>query len=112
MKKHYLSENILKINKIIEECNIKERNGLLVSFNFYKAFDTVEWSALYAALSAFNFGEKYIDMVRIVFHKPLLVVTNNGYWSESTEITRGCRQECCFSPGGFLVLAETLGAAI
>ena len=112
MKGHHLAENVLKIMQIIEECESSRTDGLLISFDFLKAFNTVEWKSMYAAMKRFNFGEDFIDMVKIIFTEPLLAVTNNGFWLEFKEITQGCKQGCFFSPSGFLVVIKTLGIAI
>ena len=112
MKGRQLSENILKIMEVMEHCDLMQENGLLISFDFYKAFDTVNWTALFNAFRAFGFGDRYIDMIKIVFNNPILYAMNNGYWGNPIKPTRGCRQGCCFSPLAFLVLIELLGIAI
>ena len=110
--KRHLSENILKIMELMNECDRNKQNGLLISFDFYKAFDTVEWSAMFKAFELFGFGDNYISMIKAIFNKPLMAVSNNGHWTQFEEISRGCRQGCCFSPSAFIVLVELLGLGI
>ena len=40
----YIGENIIEILSIIGELEIEDKLGLLISIDFYKAFDTIEWS--------------------------------------------------------------------
>ena len=112
VKGRHLAENIMRINEAMNYCENNKIDGLLVSFDFYKAFDTVEWEALYASLKAFNFGDYFIDLVRIIFNDPVIFVSNNGYWDQSFSPTRGNRQGCCFSPSGFNCVVEILSLAI
>ena len=46
MKKRYISENLMELLSTIELCNGKDLAGLIVSFDFEKAFDHVEWDSL------------------------------------------------------------------
>ena len=112
MKNRYLAENILRILEIINHCDKHKIKALLVSFDFRKAFDCLEWTSLLSALDKFGFGPNYINMVKILYNDPLICVSNNGFWSKWTNITRGSRQGCCFSPSGFNLVVETLGLAI
>ena len=44
-----------------------------------------------------------------LFNEPLICASNNGFWSEFWNPTRGCRQGCTFSPGIFAIMVERLG---
>ena len=111
-KGKHLSENILKILEVMHVCERKNINAVLISFDFFKAFDTVEWEAIFLALSKFGFGKKYIEMVKILFKDPLICAANNGFWSEFFSPQRGARQGCCFSPGIFNLVVELLGIGL
>ena len=112
MKGRYLAENVMKIMQVIQHCEDTQQNGLLVSFDFEKAFDTVSWPALFHTFRKLNFGNSFIQMVQVIFTNPMVCAYNNGYWSNFFYPTRGCQQGCCFSPSGFNVIAETIGHAI
>ena len=112
IKNRYMAENIMKILEVIDHCENKKDSVVLVSFDFHKVFDSVEWTALNKALKVFGFGENFIAMSKILFTKPLATVMNNGYWSDWFEPTRACHQGCCYSPGIFTLLVELLGIGI
>ena len=38
----YIGENITEILSIIDKLEIEDKPGLLISFDFYKAFNTIE----------------------------------------------------------------------
>ena len=43
MKGRYIGENICLINDVIEYTMSEKKGGILVSLDFEKAFDTLEW---------------------------------------------------------------------
>ena len=57
MKGHNIASNALLLNNIIDQCHKCNILALLVSFNFYKAFDSVEWNSMKIIMEKYNFGE-------------------------------------------------------
>ena len=74
VKGRQLSENIIKIMEIMQNCENHHMNGLLVSFDFEKAFDTIEWEAIFHTMEKFNFGENFIKMSKILYNHPLVTL--------------------------------------
>ena len=112
VKGRMASESILKLQQIIDKCNETRQDGIIISFDFYKAFDCLEWESIFAALKAFNFGEEYIKMVQPIFSNPQTFIINNGFWADPFFPTRGARQGCCFSPIIFDLVVELLSLGI
>ena len=111
MKGRHITENIVELKNLIDKCNEISTSGILISFDFYKAFDTVEWPAIKQILRAFNFTEKFINMTMILYTKQTTAVLNNGFWSQWFSPSRGTRQGNPISPLIF-DLIEILGAAL
>ena len=108
MKKRSISDNLMDLMTVLEVCEKDEINSLLVSFDFYKAFDSVEYQPLYKAMRAFNIGEKYIQMARN-YYKDIESCTTNQGWSQSyIKITQGLRQGCPYSAPAFNIIVEIL----
>ena len=59
MKGIYVGESLLELPAIIEYCDKYNIEAIIVSFDFEKAFDKVEWNILNAVLKFFNFGENF-----------------------------------------------------
>ena len=57
MKGRQMAENIMRIMQVIQYCQTHAQNAFLVSFDFEKAFDTVEWLALFEIMKKLNFGD-------------------------------------------------------
>ena len=41
----------------------EKKGGILVSLDFKKAFDTLEWQFIKKILELFNFGENYLSLI-------------------------------------------------
>ena len=55
IKGRNISENIVELTNIMYYCNTNKKQALLPSFDFQKAFDTVEWSAIRNVMETFYF---------------------------------------------------------
>ena len=112
IKNRQLADNIHKILSLIDNCETTKEDGFLISFDFEKAFDHLEWTAIDTALDKFGFGPHYKDMVHALFANPVAYTSNNGYWAQPIFPSRGCRQGCTYSPGIFVLTVELLGISI
>ena len=102
----------MRILEVVDHCRREKIEAILVSYDFYKAFDTTEIEAMYKVLEKFGFGDHFIRMSKVIYKSPIACVMNNGTWSDWFKPTRGTRQGCCYSPGIFDLVVETLGLAI
>ena len=101
----FIGKNIRTILDVIELTSNKDISGLLVMLDFEKAFDSVSWEYLFEALKTFNFGENFINWIKLLYNDPLLYVTNNGFAS-FFPISRGIYALL------FLLVAETMAIAL
>ena len=69
-------------------------DGILLFLDFEKAFDSVEYNFMFKTLEKFNFGEQFINMIKLLYNKPVFKIKNNGWISKSCEMKRGIRQGC------------------
>ena len=108
LKGRNISNSIRKVIDTVRYCDQKQINALLISLDFEKAFDRVEYQSLYKALKLFNFGEKMISFTKMLFTDFSLCTTNNGYLSSFFQPTRGLFQGNPYSCYVFLVIIELL----
>jgi len=79
MKGRYIRENIRLINDVMEYTMAEKKGGILVSLDFKKAFDTLEWQFVKKILGLFNFGENVKKWVRIFYANIESAVMNNRF---------------------------------
>ena len=103
-----ISENIRKMCDVIDFYMLQNLPALVVSVDFAKAFDRVDYNALYAAMCYFNFPEEFIEWTKVMFKGFSLQTVNNGNLSEPLTLTRGLFQGNPQAPYLFLIVIEVL----
>ena len=69
-----MGENIIKVIEIIDYLELEDLTGLIMTIDFEKAFDKIEWKFVFKILEYFNFGEKYINMLNCYIMIQVVVV--------------------------------------
>ena len=103
-----ISNNIRKAYDILDHVSRKNISAVLISVDFEKAFDRVEYESLYKSMEYFGFGEVMTSWMRMFFTDFQLTVSNAGYSSPWFEPTRGLFQGNPIGPNAFLLLVEIL----
>ncbi|KAL9954871.1 hypothetical protein ACROYT_G042456 [Oculina patagonica] len=89
MKGRYIGENLRLISDVMEYTKTEELTGVLVSVDFKKAFDTLEWPFIKSVLSLFNFGESVKRWTSVFYTNVKNAVLNNGFATNWFKPTRG-----------------------
>ena len=80
----------------------------MVSIDYEKCFDKLEFEAVTGSLRYFGFSDKFLRWTRLFFTDFSLFISNSGYASELFKKSRGIGQGCPISPYYFLVCGETM----
>jgi len=67
MSNRHISSNIRLVLDLLDYSDNINSDAMIVFLDFYKAFDTVEHYFLFKALQIFDFGQKMISIVKMLY---------------------------------------------
>ena len=109
MKNRNISENLAELGMVVDYCYKTSKKAIILTVDFKKAFDSVNWKAMQHILRRFGFKDIFIEMVMICFRNFKVSVINGGYTTEMFELKKGTKQGCPLSALIFLQIIEILG---
>ena len=81
---------------------------LIMTIDFEKCFDRIEYEAVFGSMRYFGIGENYISWVKLFFTEFHVCTQNAGYLSNFFKKTRGVNQGCPISPYLYLLCGEVM----
>ena len=81
IKGRSIGDNIRLIFDIIDYANRKNVPGAVLSIDLNKAFDSLHWPFIFAALKCYGFGQSIIEWIRMLYKKPQCCIINNDFLS-------------------------------
>ena len=94
------------IRDLIDLINKDDSEGALIFLDQEKAFDRVEHDFLFKTMTAFGFGDAFIDWIRVLYSNATTRVKVNGHYTNSIPLKRGLRQGCPLSPPLYVLVVE------
>lgn len=106
LSNRYIGDNIRLLFDLIDTADYENINGLIISTDFLKAFDSITWEFILACLTKFGFGNDLLGWVETFYSGPKAIIENNGHLSRSFDIHRGVRQGDALSPSLSILCVE------
>ena len=104
----HISENIRTALDVMSHVDCKQIAAVMILVDFEKAFDRVEYHSLYAAFKCFNFRERMLEWIKLLFTDMQLCTVNKENSSPWFSVTRGLFQGNPLGPFAFIYLVELL----
>ena len=108
IKNRNISQNIRRALDILDYTFRKNIAAVLISVDFEKAFDRVEYFSLFKAFEYFSFGRQILNWIQVLFTEMQLCTVNAGCISRWFTPTRGLFQGNPIGPFAFVTLIELL----
>ena len=108
IKGRQISTHIRLLEDVTRYVDNENMDGLIVSLDYQKAFESVNKETILSALKLFNFGPKFLNFVNVILIYTQSAVNNGGWLTKCFNTERGVRQGCCKSPLLFVMVVEML----
>jgi hypothetical protein len=108
----FIGQNIRLLEDISFFTKTENKPGIILSIDFEKAFDSVNWNFLTNTLKFLNFGENMISHIKTIYNNIESTVINNGNTSKYLKLESGVRQGCPLSAYLFIIIIEILANKI
>lgn len=107
-----MADNIWKAMELIYFCKRESKEAIIMSLDFEKAFDSVEFKYINKLLVTMNFGNSFSNTMQAIYKHSVATVRANNLNSTKFGIHRGTRQGCPISPLLFALSIEPLANLI
>ena len=112
LKGRYIGQNIRILEDVSFFTQSNNLPGILLSIDFEKAFDSINWNFLFNTLQHVNFGNIFINYIKTMYNDIQSTILNNGSTGSYFKLQRGVRQGCPLSAFLFILCLETLANKI
>ena len=108
----FVSEGVRLISDILEITNCLDIEGLLMTVDIEKAFDSINHSFLICVLKKFGLGNGFRKWIQILLKNPESCVINSGKTTPYFKLERGSRQGDPISAYLFIIALEVVFSLI
>ena len=108
IKNKTILHTLATIRDIIDVSNKLNKNLSVISLDFLKAFDRLDWDFIFLALEKFVYGKNFIHIIKVCYNNTQSKIKINGHLSDPFTLMRGVRQVYPLSMLLYIIAAEVL----
>ena len=108
----FIDEATRLIADILEYTKMENIGGIFFAADFAAAFDSLDYTFLFAALEAFGFPDTFVKWVKVLYINSESCVMNYGKSTGYFKLMRGAKQGDPLAPYLFLIAIEVLAAKV
>ena len=101
-----ISESGRLISDILEITDLSKLNGILLTIDIEKAFDSVNHAFLISVLEKYGFGKNFLKLINVLLNNQESCVINGGFTTQYFKLERGTRQGDPISAYLFVLVLE------
>ena len=101
-------DQIFSVKMTVEKYLAKDRKLYAAFMDLEKAYDRVDWNALWDVLKIYGVGGQLLNGIKAFYKEASACVRVNGEMSESFDIRVGVRQGCVMSPWLFNIFMDSV----
>ena len=109
VKGRKISHNVRKSLDVIDYTTKQKIPGLILSIDMEKCFNRLEHKSIIGLLKYFNFGEKFIKWIQLIYTDFQICTQNFGFLSKFWTKECGTNQGDLLSPGLYLLNGRNYG---
>ena len=103
-----IENDIRLLFDIIDYANHEKMSGAVLLVDLHKAFESSNWSFIFAILKSYDFGNSLINWIRVLYKNPKCCVVNNNFLNPFFDVKKRVRLEDPLSLTNFVLCMECL----
>ena len=107
-----ISENIILLQDAIHYSKLHHPSTIILSLDFAKAYDRVQWNVMLAILKKLGFGPKWSNLIINMYKNRHTQLSINGKLTDPFPVERGVLQGDPLSPALFILQCSPLYAKL
>ena len=112
IKNRTILHTLSTIRDITDVFSKLNNNLSVISLDFLKAFDRLDWNFIFEALEKFGYGKNFLHLIKICYNNIQSKVKINGLLFDPFTLSRGVHLGCPLSMLLYVIAAEVLASFI